>query len=343
MLNLLGPSYRYQGEKLASPTLIYICDHHYDEQNKCFHVEKLLENSLCDPQQHLLIFDHVVQQDNQLSTYNCLYLPLFLASSCAEFNSQQIQTNWNNKITNFNFMINKQRLHRQFLLLLLDYYDLKTNHYTLCWKNVEVSRRHLKKEIVNLNYQSVPDTPITHQPKQFLLGHEILLDKGLQCRSITNSENYQKFLQTNVFEPSCISLITEPALYEKETIITEKTIMALYGGTIPIWVGGWRIPDYMKSLGFDIFDDIVDHSYQSLSDPYDRCYYAIEKNIDLLRNFNKFFTQQNQERLVKNVSLLKDNVFLNTCNKMINEYSGSFEKELKGWLKDKTSWLTKYK
>ena len=231
-------------------------------------------------------------------------------------------------------MINKIRLHRQFLLLLLDHYNLKTDHYTLCWKNVYASRKQMKEEMVNLHYQSVIDTQITYQTKQFLLGHEILLDWGLQYGSTNNCENYQKFLQTNVFEPSCVSLITEPALYEKETIITEKTIMALYGGTIPIWVGGWRIPDYMKSLGFDIFDDVVDHSYQSLDDPYDRCYYAIEKNINLLRGFDKFFIQQNQERLVKNVSLLKENVFLAECNKMVDKYSGSCEKELKHWWKE---------
>ena len=238
MIDFVGSNYKYQGEKLESPSLIYVRDHHYNEYDKCFHVLALLENSICDPQQHLILFDHVVQEDDALVKYNTMCLPLYLAKSCKEFQKQQIQKNWNNKITSFNFMINKIRLHRQFLLVMLEHFGLVTDHYTLCWKNIYISRKHMGQEITNPVYRDLLDGQVNLQSRQFLLGQEVLLDWGLQYGPVSNSENYQKFLQENVFEPSCVSLITEPVLYERETIVTEKTIMAIYGGTLPIWVGG---------------------------------------------------------------------------------------------------------
>jgi hypothetical protein len=115
-------------------------------------------------------------------------------------------------------------------------------------------------------------------------------------------------------------LITEPAFFERETIITEKTIMAIYGGTIPVWVGGWRIADYMRDQGFDVFDDIVDHSYQDLTDPWDRCYYAIERNVNLLKDFDTVqkFVHNNKHRLQANLELLESNTFVNNCVRIIN-------------------------
>ena len=144
------------------------------------------------------------------------------------------------------------------------------------------------------------------------------------------TETYKHLLQTTVFEPSCVSLITEPSYYERETTHTEKTVMAIYGGTLPIWVGGWRLADFMKSLGFDVFDDVIDHSYQALDDPKDRCYSAIERNLDLLRNvdYAKTFIAQNQSRLEHNLNLLKENVFLNDCFNKVEQYSEPIRSKL---------------
>jgi len=136
------------------------------------------------------------------------------------------------------------------------------------------------------------------------------MDQGVCNGSFKNAHTYNKLLQKTVFEPSCISLITEPAYYEKETIVTEKTLMALYAGTIPIWVGGWRIADYMASMGFDVFDDIVDHSYQREPDPELRCDYAVKRNLELLRNFDLASDSIELTRLQHNYDLLQQNVFL---------------------------------
>ena len=309
MISFVGSTYQYAGEKPTGPVLIYIQDHHYNEDLQCFPVEQLLENSDFD---HTILFDTVVQHDDVLKNYNLVCLPIWISGACNGFNQQGITIDWRDRPCTFNFMINKPRLHREFLLLLIKHFNLDNYTYTLCWKRPEINQNNLSRVTDNPVYHEIINTTTVDLPtQQFLLGQENLLDRGLQYRHITNSENYQQFLQKNVFEPSCISIITEPVFYERETIISEKTIMAIYGGTIPIWVGGWRIPDYMRSLGFDIFDDVVDHSYQALADPLDRCYQAVRLNLHLLQDHRRVqdIVAQSQARLQHNLDLLRQNCF----------------------------------
>ena len=76
MIKVFGPDYQYQGEILTQPAIIYLDDHHYDETNCCFQVEKLLANSECDPHQHLLVIEGL-GHDDVLAQYNCMTFPRF--------------------------------------------------------------------------------------------------------------------------------------------------------------------------------------------------------------------------------------------------------------------------
>jgi hypothetical protein len=108
----------------------------------------------------------------------------------------------------------------------------------------------------------------------------------------------------------------------------------MYAGTIPVWVGGWRIPDYLKQAGFDTFDDIVDHSYQDLTNPADRCRQAIELNLNLLRQVDlaKRINLECQNRLKKNIELLETNYFRNKCLAMIDQHSETVQRTLQQML-----------
>ena len=290
MIEIHGPTYKYAGEILDKPEIIVVRDHHYNEVDHCFHVKNLLENSTCDPYLHTLLFDHVLIHDDILKDYNIILYPTFIAREEREFNQQLIEVDWNKRQCTFNFMINKPRKHREILLQLIKRFNLINYTHSLPWKHN--------------NINSIPVT-------DYKFGPEVVMDKGIRNGSFKNAETYDKLLKTTVFEPSCISLITEPVFFERESILTEKTIMSIYSGTLPIWVGGWRCADALRSFGFDVFDDIVDHSYQDLDDPFDRCYHAIERNLNLLRDFDLVhkFIQNNKSRFEHNLNLLKNNVF----------------------------------
>ena len=297
MIEIHGPTYKYTGEILDKPEIIVVRDHHYNEEDQCFHIQKLLENSTCDPHLHTLLFDHVLIHDDVLKDYNIILYPTFIAREEREFNQQLIEVDWNKRQCTFNFMINKPRKHREILLQLIKRFNLINYTHSLPWKHN--------------NINSIPVT-------DYKFGPEVVMDKGIRNGSFKNAETYNKLLKTTVFEPSCISLITEPVFFERESILTEKTIMSIYSGTLPIWVGGWRCADALRSFGFDVFDDIVDHSYQDLDDPFDRCYHAIERNLNLLRDFDLVhkFIQNNKSRFEHNLNLLKNNVFQKTVDQV---------------------------
>ena len=297
MIEVHGPTYKYAGEILDKPEIIVVRDHHHSEEDYCFHIQKLLENSTCDPHLHTLLFDHVLIHDDVLKDYNIILYPTFIAREEREFNQQLIEVDWNKRQCTFNFMINKPRKHREILLQLIKRFNLINYTHSLPWKHN--------------NINSIPVT-------DYKFGPEVVMDKGIKNGSFKNAETYDKLLKTTVFEPSCISLITEPVFFERESILTEKTIMSVYSGTLLIWVGGWRCADALRSFGFDVFDDIVDHSYQDLDDPFDRCYHAIERNLNLLRDFDLVhkFIQNNKSRFEHNLNLLKNNVFQKTVDQV---------------------------
>jgi hypothetical protein len=228
-------------------------------------------------------------------------------------------------------MINKPRLHREFLLLLIEHFGLINYTHTLPWSAVDINRHNLKRLTNSTLYHNIIDSTTVSTPTtNYRFGPERDLQYGILNGSFKNAEIYQHLLQHSVFEPSCVSLITEPCFFEREVTHTEKTIMAMYAGTFPIWVGGWRLPDWMTSLGFDVFDDVIDHSYQHMSDPWDRCYYAVKLNLELLQNVDlaRSLIAKHQSRLEHNLNLLKQNVFLTDCFNKVQQYPEHIQQTL---------------
>ena len=341
MIKVFGPDYQYQGEILTQPAIIYLDDHHYDKVNRCFQVEKLLANSECDPQQHILIIEGL-GHDDVLAKYNCVIFPRFTAEVCDQFNAHNIQPDWSKKTFGFNFMVNKPRLHRNFLLMMINHFGLDNYAYSLPWREKDLGSKRLLALTNNDHYRKIISENITTAipGTRYMFGTEDLLDQGLQNGRFTNQETYDKLLRSTVFEPSCISLITESLFFERETRISEKTFMAIYGGTIPIWVGGWRHADRLRELGFDTFDDVVDHRYQNMPDPLDRCYSAIERNLDLLQDTDWVcqFVQDNKPRFEHNLKLCQHNVFSVHLDSQIKKHDEHTQRELHLLLTNQKEW-----
>ena len=84
-----------------------------------------------------------------------------------------------------------------------------------------------------------------------------------------------------LYSTTKINIVTETQYTETPGIITEKTLFALLAGQIPIVIGYFGIVDHCRKLGFDMFDDIVDNSYDMLDD-ISRLDQALIRNKELL-------------------------------------------------------------
>lgn len=101
--------------------------------------------------------------------------------------------------------------------------------------------------------------------------------------------------------------MTETTFVPKSYFLTEKTLQSFYGCNFPIILGGYGIVRHLRDVGFDMYDDIIDHSYDTIANPFDRIVTAIESNRRLLldSDYAKSSWAANRDRFAKNIEVAK--------------------------------------
>ena len=217
----------------------------------------------------------------------------------------------------FNFIINKKQINRYLCIKLVELFDLKNFNYTWSAIDQRFDCSEIIKELNNLGEHS----PLKGDQRSFILSPIALEKKFIYHTGVEDepSNGLRIIVKDNVkcwnngvnrvIETSAISLITESLSFQLASCYTEKTLYAVLGLTFPIWIGGYNQAAEWKRFGFDIFEDIIDHSYQSYDTLIERCYYAIFNNLHLLNDLEKItqLRTDNLDRLLKNRELLLQN------------------------------------
>lgn len=94
-----------------------------------------------------------------------------------------------------------------------------------------------------------------------------------------NQENFLKL--SWVYGAAQVNIVTETMYDNAPGIITEKTQMAFAAEQVPIVIGHQGIVQDCRELGFDMFDDLVDTSYDMLPNDV-RVEEALRRNQDLI-------------------------------------------------------------
>lgn len=215
----------------------------------------------------------------------------------------------------FNFMCNKKQINRFLCIKLVELFQLTDFDYT--WSNIDPTfdMSYVLAELNTLGAKSPLDDESRsfilqkiRMPKRWFHYKDQVVENGSFASYGGNTWTWRNGL-ARMFSHSAVSLITESIKTEKSTMFTEKTIYAVLGLTFPIWVGGVEQAKTWADIGFDTFDDIIDHSYQSYDTLIERCYYAFANNLHLLSNIDKLrdLRLQNKQRLLKNRELLLNN------------------------------------
>lgn len=246
---------------------------------------------------------------------------------------------------NFLFLSNNQRPHRALTSCWIKNFadDLDFNYSSLSIPP------YMLEELLLNNLRGLDITKVL-EPK-FLFTDTCTYntnDTNVNYSHSIGNSNFNNFLNIRaLYDNIALSFITEPTFYENSFALTEKTLHAYLSGHMVIWPAGWECARLAKALGFDVFDDILDHSYQYIDNPIDRTIQALELNKNVI--FDKLLQEQfyndNIERFQRNVDLcysidtLVDNTlklndqtllqkFISTCSKpsetLINIYREKF-------------------
>lgn len=109
---------------------------------------------------------------------------------------------------------------------------------------------------------------------------------------------------TFIYEQTSISLVTETYPdAERGLFVTEKSYKPLANCHFQIWIAQSGIVDFFRNLGFDMFDDFIDNSYDLITDDIERFECALVSLEKYLREIHKLTESDKiklQQRLEQN-------------------------------------------
>jgi hypothetical protein len=113
------------------------------------------------------------------------------------------------------------------------------------------------------------------------------------------------------YRETFVEVITETSYTEQCFNLTEKTLNSIYGKSFPILISSPGVVAFLRTMGMDVFDDIIDHSYDTIENPVDRIYQAVHSNIELLTNNirTKELWKQQEHRFIKNIDFAKTSLY----------------------------------
>lgn len=119
-----------------------------------------------------------------------------------------------------------------------------------------------------------------------------------------------------IYETHGVEIITGSMFFEKTPILTEKEIQNIFAKNFPIYINGVGIVRELKNiLDLDLFDDIIDHSYDEIEDHFERIAAAIDRNEHLLNgttDIQKLWFE-NQHRFEDNYRKINKLLFEPNC------------------------------
>jgi len=260
-------------------------------------------------------------REEEIPNHGLYRIPKWIESDASPFYDDVFSTEVETKAT-FNFMVNKSAIHRYIMIKLLETMNFDTEYYTFSGVNhfytdqLKILGRYYIDQLKHLPNEIIGGLvkPIKTPPKFFTNENNIVTNYYVTTTGDTspayNRVNYNQHLK-RMFESTAIALISESIVSEKQANdycihFSEKTLFSILGLNFPIWVGGYGQADQWEKLGFDVFKDVINHSYQYKNTLIERCYYALFDNRHLLDNFTLSSTlrKAHMSRLIKNRDIL---------------------------------------
>lgn len=209
--------------------------------------------------------------------------------------------------TTFLSLNRNKRAHRAMLVSLLYGTNIHQHGLVSCM---------FKDSIDNLfDYTDWPvlNKSVYEQGFNILKSSNLKLNDDVEIYNNNNNDNVSNFKNklADYYRNTFVEIISETNFTESCFNLTEKTLHSFYGCCFPIFLCSKGSVEFLRSIGLDMFDDIVNHSYDEISNPATRLETAILSNKELLTNNarTKKLWIENQQRFKNNVDFCRERLY----------------------------------
>lgn len=128
-----------------------------------------------------------------------------------------------------------------------------------------------------------------------------------------------------IYERIGMEIVLGTSFFETDSILGEKEVQNIYAKNFPIYINACGAVKEFKKLFFDYdidtFDDIIDHSYDEIQDPFKRMVTAIDKNEKLLNGSTNIreLWGDNRKRFEENCNKMDLALYDKTYQKNFND------------------------
>ena len=136
--------------------------------------------------------------------------------------------------------------------------------------------------------------------------------------------NFTNNLIPTFYDHTVLEIVTETLFFQEGGIISEKYVNTVYGKNLPILICFPGVVSRLRQLGFDMYDDVVDHGYDEIDDPLLRLVTALETNRRLLMDalYARQCWQTCEPRMQHNIDLAQMLLYQtkNNLNQIISRF-----------------------
>jgi hypothetical protein len=196
----------------------------------------------------------------------------------------------------------------------------QVDHKFIClMRRPSISRARLASKLLHnidslkLSFGCMNESTVLSEYQAMLPDHDLpILIDGIVDRKLESE--YNEHDQSNPIFHNCLfNIVVESSSQTDDGIwrsqfVTEKTFKAFGLRQIPLWMAVPGLVSHVRFMGFDLFDDIIDHSYDTILDENSRRDQLVEQitQLDLRYTLNQCQQLRNQLslRLENNFQLL---------------------------------------
>jgi len=191
------------------------------------------------------------------------------------------------------------------------------------------SRIHRVENFVKLKRKSAFQDILFSMHQEFDLDHELRESQSNFCDNsiLKDFSSIQQSLSIRTdnndltsahpaYTNSYVNLVTETSISNNQVFLTEKSFKPFTSGQFALWVASPGTVTHLRNLGFDVFDDIIDHSYDLVDDWHKRID-LVHSQVDRLitLDLEKIFNQTEERRIHNQEFLYSDTLH----NKMLQQ------------------------